>query len=40
MAIKTAKEIREIDSKAAKWIASDVLRELTSKKIQVKLGKQ
>ena len=31
MAIKTAKEIRGIDSKAAKWIASDALRELTSK---------
>ena len=40
MAIKTAKEIREIDSKAAKWIASDALRELTSQVIQVKLGKQ
>ncbi|MGD0918544.1 MAG: DNA alkylation repair protein [Thermodesulfobacteriota bacterium] len=40
MAIKIAKEIREIDSKAAKWIASDALRELTSKTIQVKLCKQ
>lgn len=40
MAIKIAKEIREIDSKAAKWIASDALRELTSKAIQVKLCKQ
>ena len=40
MAIKTAKEIQKIDSKAAKWIASDALRELTSQAIQVKLGKQ
>ena len=40
MAIKAAKEIREIDSKAAEWIASDALRELTSQAIQVKLGKQ
>ena len=39
MAIKTAKEIQKIDSKAAKWIASDALRELTSKKIQAKLCK-
>ena len=39
MAIKTAKEIRGIDSRAAKWIASDALRELTSKAIQVKLCK-
>ena len=39
MAIKTAKEIQKIDLKAAKWIASDALRELTSKKIQEKLCK-
>ena len=39
MAIKTAKEIQKIDSKPAKWIASDALRELTSKKIQAKLCK-
>ena len=39
MAIKTAKEIREIDSRAAKWIASDALRELTSQAIQVKFYK-
>jgi 3-methyladenine DNA glycosylase AlkD len=29
-AVKTAKEIQKIDSKTAKWIASDALRELTS----------
>lgn len=36
-AIKTAREIKKIDSKAAKWIASDALRELTSPKIQERL---
>ena len=38
-AIKTAKEIQQIDSKAARWIASDVIRELESEKIQARLGK-
>jgi 3-methyladenine DNA glycosylase AlkD len=36
-AIQTAKEIQTIDSKTAKWIASDVLRELTSPAIQKRL---
>ena len=36
-AIKIAKEIKKIDSKSAKWIASDALRELTSDKIQKRL---
>lgn len=36
-AIKTAREIRELDSKAAKWIAADALRELTSADVQRKL---
>jgi 3-methyladenine DNA glycosylase AlkD len=31
-AISTAKRIRRFDSKAARWIAADALRELTSKK--------
>ncbi len=31
-AIKLAKEIEKIDSKSARWIAKDALRELTSKK--------
>jgi len=31
-AIKTATEIHALDSKAARWIAADALRELTSKK--------
>ena len=33
-AIEVAKDIGKIDSKAAKWIASDVIRELTSEKVQ------
>ena len=33
LAIKTAKEIQGIDSKAAKWIASDAIRELTSEAV-------
>lgn len=35
-AIEAAKEIEKIDSKTAKWIASDALRELTSKAVQKK----
>ena len=31
-AIKSAKEIQKIDSKTAKWIAKDAIRELTGKK--------
>jgi len=34
MAILTAKEIREIESRAAKWVASDAVRELTSEAVQ------
>ncbi len=37
MAIKTAKEIQRIESKAAKWIASDAIRELTSEAVQKRL---
>ena len=36
-AIKIAKEIQEMDSKSAKWIASDTIRELTSKAVQKRL---
>lgn len=39
-AIKAANEIRRIDSKSARWIASDALRELTSKAVQQKLTKK
>jgi 3-methyladenine DNA glycosylase AlkD len=37
-AIKTAREIQKMDSKPARWIASDALRELTSEKAQKRLS--
>ena len=33
----TAKEIKKMDSKSAKWIASDAIQELTSKEVQERL---
>ena len=39
IAIQTAKEIQKIDSKSAKWIASDALRELTSEAVRKRLRK-
>ena len=36
-AIEIAKEIQKTDSKSAKWIASDAIRELTSKAVQERL---
>jgi 3-methyladenine DNA glycosylase AlkD len=36
-AIKIAKEIQKMDSKSAKWVASDALRELTSESVQKRL---
>jgi 3-methyladenine DNA glycosylase AlkD len=36
-AVETAKNILKIDSKTAKWIANDAIRELTSEKIQKKI---
>lgn len=36
-AIKTAKEIQRLDSKSARWIAADALRELTSEVVQKRL---
>jgi len=36
-AIEVAKIIQKIDSKSAKWIAADAIRELTSEKIQERL---
>lgn len=36
-AIRTAQEIRRIDSRAARWIASDALRELTNPAVQTRL---
>ena len=38
-AIETAREIQKINSKSAKWIANDAIRELTSEKIQKKIKK-
>lgn len=37
LAIQTAQEIRRIDSRAARWIAADALRELTQEKTQRRL---
>ncbi len=37
MAINTAREIQGIDSKAARWIASDAIRELESEAVQRRL---
>jgi len=37
--IKLAKDISKIDSKSARWIASDAIRELTSEKILSRLNK-
>ncbi len=37
MTIKTAEEIKQIDSKSARWIAADAIRELTSEAIQNRL---
>lgn len=36
-AIKAAKDIQKLDSKSAKWIASDAIRELTSKNVRNRL---
>jgi 3-methyladenine DNA glycosylase AlkD len=37
VAVAAARELLETDSKAARWVASDALRELTSDKVQKKL---
>jgi len=37
LAMRTAEDIRRTGSKAAKWIASDALRELTSDRVQARL---
>ena len=37
-AIEVAEEIQSMDSKSAKWIAADALRELRSEKVQKKLS--
>ena len=38
LAIELARQIQMIDSKAARWIASDALRELSSEKVQARLA--
>ena len=38
-AIKTATEIKQIESKSARWIAADAIRELTSEAVQNKLSR-
>lgn len=37
LAIKTAGDIRKLDSRAARWIAADALRELTHERVQERL---
>jgi len=39
-AVETAKEIAEKDSRSARWIAKDALRELTGDKVQKRLKKK
>ena len=39
-AVEVAEEINNIDSKSAKWIATDAIRELKSEKIQERLKKK
>jgi 3-methyladenine DNA glycosylase AlkD len=38
-AIEVAKEIRQMDSRAAQWIAGDALRELTGDRVKKRLGR-
>jgi 3-methyladenine DNA glycosylase AlkD len=38
-AIETANEIRQIDSRAARWIATNAIKELESKAVQKRLHK-
>jgi hypothetical protein len=40
IAIQTAKQIQKIDSKSAKWIASDALRELASEAVKKRLRRK
>lgn len=40
MAIKTAKEIQKLDSRSAKWIASDAIRELESESVGKRLNEE
>ncbi len=38
-AIRVAEELREVDSRAARWVASDVIRDVTREKVQAKFQK-
>jgi 3-methyladenine DNA glycosylase AlkD len=40
MALETARGIRQLDSKAARWIASDTIRELESEAVRKRLQKK
>ena len=40
LAIRAGEQIRRIDSKAARWIAADALRELTGDKVQSRLTRR
>jgi 3-methyladenine DNA glycosylase AlkD len=37
-AVVVAKRLRESESKAARWVASDALRELTDERIVARIG--
>ncbi len=39
-AIETARQIKALDSRSARWIASDALRELTGEAVQVRLQRR
>jgi 3-methyladenine DNA glycosylase AlkD len=39
VSVQTARIIQKKNSKAARWIAADAIRELTSKEVQLRLGK-
>jgi 3-methyladenine DNA glycosylase AlkD len=39
-AVKTAEEIKKIDSKSARWIANDAIRELTGEAVKKRLEKR
>ena len=40
LAIRTAKEIRALNARSARWVAADALRELTSEKVQARLKRR
>jgi 3-methyladenine DNA glycosylase AlkD len=39
-AVEVAREIQKLDSKAARWIATDAIRELTGEAVQARLAKR